>query len=124
MPDKKFVASLQQERSDLDDQIKALEARRRKVLDLLTDYGIERAAPDKSGMSNMEMVRQVLGNERKELSTAELRSGIRKKFNVDATKNLPQLLFKAASKRSSLYRNKAGKYGLLIWKKSGRKAAS
>lgn len=137
MPKSNMASVLHTERQSIDQEIARLEHRRSGIDNLLKDYGhgpssfnrsrttSNRKPAGKTGdMSNMEMVRQVLkGSNHSELSVKELRAAIQTKFRSGASKNLPQILHKAAGNKSSIYKNgRTGKYGLLEWK--GNKKAS
>lgn len=132
MPKSPLSAVLQDERASIDQQIQKLERRRTGIDELLKQYSdsaspagrtTKPASTQKGALSNMEMVRQVLKAKHAEMNVKEIRVGIREKFRVEASKNLPQLLHKASTNKSSVYKNgRTQKYGLLTWKES-RKAS-
>lgn len=114
----------------------ALRKRQDGIAALLREYGYEREGPGRAGvarkrttgkgngLSNMEMVRQILKSKNGEMTVKELRAAIQTKFQSETSKNLPQLLHKAALNKSSIYKNARTKgYGLLEWKMKGRKAS-
>lgn len=104
MPKSPLSAVLQDERASIDQQIQKLERRRTGIDELLKQYSdsaspagrtTKPASTQKGALSNMEMVRQVLKAKHAEMNVKEIRVGIREKFRVEASKNLPQLLHKA-----------------------------
>jgi hypothetical protein len=81
----------------------------------------------KSAMSSMDMARQVLNNnggkKGAEMSAKEIIAHVKDTFGVEPATSLTQMLYKRSRAKSSFYRTKAGKYGLLDWTTSTKKAA-
>lgn len=86
------------------------------------------ATPQKSRLTTVEMVRQILntfGKPGEEMSYEELRSAIRTTFQVEPATSLNQMVYKRAHKRGGeFYRTKDGKFGLSSWKKPEEKTAA
>lgn len=91
----------------------------------MTLRGVKNAQPRPitTGLSTMDMARQVLQNSNRELTPGEIHQGIADTFGKTPAATLTQMLYKRSRANSSFYRGEQGRYGLIAWKQGGQKAA-
>lgn len=114
-----LVLQLEAELATINHQLSLLQARRDGILKVLDTFGgksdSELSTSD-TGLSTIEMARQVLEEHGSPMGTADIRRAIQRKFTTVPASSLQQMLYMRA-RDGKIFYNEQKKYGLVDWKR-------